>query len=269
MVGNIEYGEGSFHQTFRLSITKALGDQLADSLAAVERVPLRPDLISQVGRRSGVYQLYLADEFVYVGKANGDLRGRLTQHHTKLFGRTGIDMDEMTFSCLYVMEDFSALAPERLLIDRYREAGQIPWNVSGFGNKDPGRNRDMTRVKAMHFDARYPINLDFAVDGLPVGPVVPAEYMLALKNWLPFTFRFDDAVEGLEGEFLAEPVATADQAFELLSAALPAPWQIVALPGYVVAYPNDTTYPSAIRVYRSGHSERHQPELDNGKLDDE
>ncbi|MGV9319800.1 GIY-YIG nuclease family protein [Streptomyces sp. NPDC003660] len=125
--------------------------------------------ILQLSQRPGVYQLYLGDDFVYVGKAETSLPSRLRQHLRKISGRRSITPSDMTFSCLYVAEDFSAMAPEQLLINHRRDLSEIPWNNNGFGNRDPGRQRDHTALKPTHFDALYPIDLDRPVDGLEAG----------------------------------------------------------------------------------------------------
>ncbi len=46
--------------------------------------------------------------------------------------RKNIDIAAMTFTCLYVDEDFGAVAPERLLINRHKGQGEAPWNYNGF-----------------------------------------------------------------------------------------------------------------------------------------
>ncbi|MFJ6232461.1 hypothetical protein ACIQH0_00045 [Streptomyces griseus] len=63
----------TFHRSFTLSITKALGDQLAANLATLTRAPLSDTSFGQLLERPGVYQLYLHDAFVYVGKADKSL----------------------------------------------------------------------------------------------------------------------------------------------------------------------------------------------------
>ncbi|MFG2182099.1 GIY-YIG nuclease family protein [Streptomyces abikoensis] len=122
-------GRGVFHDDFRLSITKALGDQLAEALTTLGRAPLNEENLSKLEERPGVYQLYVNDAFVYVGKADRKhkgLPGRLRNHLRKLSGRGNLDLADVTFSCLYVDEDFSALAPEQLLINHYKERGRDP-----------------------------------------------------------------------------------------------------------------------------------------------
>ena len=243
----------TFHRPFTLSITRALGDQLAAALDTLTPAALDLEHLHQVEKRAGVYQLYLRDEFVYVGKADKDLRGRLTQHYKKLRGRQNVPMAEVGFSCLYVNEDFSALAPERLLIDHYRAQGGVPWNTNGFGSKDPGKNRDQTRIEMDHFDYLFPINLDLGLSGLPDGEMPLGKFMAAVKKELPFLFRYANGGSAISEPVQSQPEMTAHDAFTLIARALPDPWQVVALPGYVVAYPNQPSeYQSSTRVYSRG-----------------
>lgn len=62
-----------YHKDFTLSITKALGDQLAAALDGLDRAPLTEPNIARLKEKPGVYQLYLNGEFVYVGKADKSL----------------------------------------------------------------------------------------------------------------------------------------------------------------------------------------------------
>lgn len=250
---------GRYHAEFRLSITRALGDQLADALSGLDRAPLSEANLSGLQNRAGVYQLFIhrepEDEFVYVGKAETSLPKRLRQHRGKLSGRENVSLGEILFSCLYVDEDFSALAPEQLLIGRYRSEGKIPWNTNGFGNKDPGRKRDDTAVKLNHFDARYPADLSREVEGIPFGTTAPVgELCRQVKRGLPYNFRY-----GKLAAFADLPVAvpcgrtSADEVFTLISRCLPDPWQVVALPGYAIMYPDSPReYLSGRRYYRGG-----------------
>jgi Eco29kI restriction endonuclease len=258
----IDPGDGeNYHADFRLSITRALGDQLADALEQLGRTPLCEANLDRLHSRPGVYQLFVRgepkDAFVYVGKAEKSLPLRLRQHLRKLSARENISTEEILFSCLYVAEDFSALAPERLLISHYKQAGKIPWNSNGFGNRDPGRNRDNTAVKANHFDKLYPADLNREVEGLPVGVVPVRQLSRRVKKGLPFTFRYSKKL----GEIVDNPVTvtdanlTADEAFSLIAQHLPEPWQIAALPGYVIMYPDSPHgYPSALRYYRGAEA---------------
>ena len=246
---------------FRLSVTRALRDQLIESLAKIEPAPLARDLLDQLESRGGVYELFDEEVLVYIGKSNHDLPGRLNQHRIKLGGRVGDLLERVTFKCVYVDEDLHAVSAETLLIDAYRAQQQAVWNTNGFGNKDPGQQRDTSEVKAAHFDALNPIDLDQAVAiRLPDSPVTVNDMLWAVKSALPYNFRFDQVtatkrdLEALlasidEGDF--ETVRTAREWFEWLAGALPESWTLVALPGYVIGYPNRpaTRIPSRIGTW--------------------
>lgn len=248
-------GGAGYHRDFTLSITKALGDQLAAALEGLDRAPLNEDSIATLKEKPGVYQLYLDDEFVYVGKADKKMPARLRDHLRKLGGRRNISLEDITFSCLYVAEDFSALAPEQLLISHHKEVGQIPWNNNGFGNKDPGRNRDSTVLKVNHFDMEFPIDLDRRVDGLVDGAMSLVTLLGRLKSSLPYNFRYQ--ASGYPSDQLVKVSSdmTADRVFRAIAKELPETWQIVALMGYVIMYADKLqSYPSAWRYYRNSES---------------
>lgn len=243
----------TFHADFRLSITQALGDQLLASLMRLEPAPLQEASLLGLRELPGVYQLYLDDELVYVGKADRSLPARLRQHKRKVSGRANISLENMTFCCLYVAEDFSALAPEKLLINRYAQRGEAPWNRNGFGGKDPGRRRDHTVIKENHFDNVFPADLDRIVDDIPQGEVLFSSLLSKVKKELPFNFRYQQLPSSLANHLLTihDPQLSADGAFRLIASQLPVTWQVVALSGYVVMYPDmPTLYASARRYYR-------------------
>jgi hypothetical protein len=247
---------------FKLSITRALGDQLADTLDGLTPTSLDRDaLMLEVADRAGVYELFLGSERVYVGKAAKSLRERLLQHWRKLSGRTGIDMYRMAYVCVYVDEDLDSAAPEKLLIKKYRAHGEVPWNTNGFGNKDPGKERDTTVIESNHFDALYPIDLDFEVDlgdNLPrtfEGVPMPA-LLKRVKRILPYNFRYGTSSTNARqyaGIMVPAPPSapvSARELFALITEFLPG-WQVTALPGYVIAYPESRTYPSALLWWRN------------------
>lgn len=194
------------------------------------------------------------DKFVYVGKADKSLPARLRNHLRKISGRRNISLEEMAFSCLYVAEDFSALAPEQLLITHHKGQGDIPWNNNGFGNKDPGRQRDSTVLKRNHFDVLFPIDLDRPVEGLQAGETTLYALLETIKTGLPYNFRYGKAAE-FKTRRAHVPVdgMTADEVFRLISAEIPAKWQVAVLMGYVIMYDDSPIeYKSAWRYYRNG-----------------
>jgi hypothetical protein len=232
-----------FHADFTLSITKVLGDQLAVALSSLGRTPLSEASLRQLRERAGIYQLYFCGELVYVGKAEKTLPGRLEQHMRKLSGRKNISLDDMTFCCLYVAEDFSAPAPEKLLIKQYDQSGQAPWNHNGFGNRDPGRRRDHTVISVNHFDKAFPADLDTVIDGLLPGSMPMKTFLKKVNKGLHFTFRYAAKELGKPADIpvsLETGDITADHAFALMASLLSSGWQVVALLGYVIMYPRRT-----------------------------
>ncbi|MFD4767560.1 Eco29kI family restriction endonuclease [Streptomyces niveus] len=256
--------EAKYHKDFKLNITKALGDQLAEELQTLAHAPLTEESISSLTLAGGVYQLYHQGEFVYVGKADSSLPDRLRHHLRKIAGRRNIPLSDLTFSCLYVDDDFSALAPEQLLIYHHKRRNGIPWNNNGFGNKDPGRQRDTSLVKVGHFDMRFPIDLDFAVTGLAPGVASLDRLLKTAKERLPYVFRYQSLPRFKQAIVeIPSPTMTADSLFRLISTAIPGDWQIVALMGYVIMYPDSPqTYASASRYYRAGGSSEARPQVD-------
>lgn len=236
---------------FRISITEALKAQLGQAIATCQPAALTLENLGELTAKGGVYELYLAGARVYVGKAEKSLPERLTQHFWKIHSRNNIDVNQMTFVCAYILEDLSATAPETLLIAQYaNDAGR--WNNSGFGNKDPGRNRDTSWVKTDHFDAQFPIkldwpvNLDGAVDLADPDPT-PKEWpvfelLKALKKELPYNLRFQLKGKEVMADYNAAVVTLprgplpASEIFAVISTALGENWQITALPGYVIVY---------------------------------
>lgn len=239
---------------FELSVSRALSDQLTLALEALTPAPLTENELDAVDERGGVYTLMLDDQLVYIGKSTGGLRTRLGQHHRKISGRSNISLARMTFCALYMREDLDAVAPERLLIKDRRP----PWNSNGFGNKDPGRQRDKTLVKHGHFDALYPIDLAHPVSD-PGGDNL-YEFLANLKRILPFNLRYG-AASGEEVVYRATarpPVqngAPVNEVFARVAACLPGTWQLTALPGYAILYPEFETYASARWYWRKRDGE--------------
>ncbi|MEY9907967.1 hypothetical protein ABIA35_004199 [Catenulispora sp. MAP12-49] len=246
---------------FKISITQAMADQLMATLGPLDRVILDKANLEATAERPGVYEIFLhtesGDERLYVGKAAKSLRKRLEQHRRKISGRVGIDPNAMRFICAYVDEDLDAAAPEKMLIKRYRDTGSVPWNTNGFGNNDPGRNRDTTLVKTNHFDALYRINLDQLVE--VTSTCGPAFAILdAIKTAAPYNVRYDRLRKKPHPDLVDTTVtvpAGAVPVRELLPIVveqLPIGWQATAFPGYVILYPEpaEKVYASAMLMWR-------------------
>ena len=258
-----------FSNQFRLSITEALSTQLHAALEALEPARLTQENLEalyvqaqrlELPSLSGVYQLFRqgADskrELTYVGKADQPLPRRLGDHLSKLSGRRGISLTEMYFRCLFVEEDLSSVSPEKMLIKRHLQTGKIVWNNRGFGINDPGRERDTTKNSENHWDLEFPIDLSREIKGLGAGPRTLKSLLDAIKEGVPFNFRFQQHGSILYNKPVVVPRAnmTAHEAFRLVAEHLPDTWQVSALVGWAIMYnDNHKRYPSAFRYYRSG-----------------
>ncbi|MEU9831685.1 GIY-YIG nuclease family protein [Streptosporangium sp. NPDC048047] len=253
---------------FKLSITKALADQLAETLDPLTPSPLSPEILAKVEGRPGVYMLFLDGRRVYVGKTAKTLPARLKQHWRKISGRTGISVDHMSFVCVYVDRDMDSVAPEKMLISKYAARGGVPWNNNGFGNKDPGAKRDHSLVKINHFDADYPIDLDTRIE-YPIDPKIQIKpltqptvsaVLKSLKKALPFNLRYDTSGQGkaiMNAHSVTIPptATTFREIIQIILEALPSGWQATALPGYVTLYRKEETYQSATGWWRKEGSE--------------
>ncbi|WP_433221949.1 hypothetical protein [Microtetraspora malaysiensis] len=265
-----------FSNQFRLSITEALSTQLYAALDRLEPAPLTQENLDALALQaeqlgfpsmSGVYQLFRQEpgkerELTYVGKADQPLPNRLQDHLRKLSGRVGISVDEMSFRCLFVEEDLSAVSPEKMLIKRHLKTGKIVWNNRGFGINDPGRERDTTQNKENHFDLEFPIDLSRKVEGLTPGPQTLREVLQAVKNRIPFNFRFG-RLAGIGDRLITLPERgmTVDETFRLIAPHLTDKWQISALVGWTIMYNDDYKYyPSAFRYYRPNEVVEQKPQ---------
>jgi Eco29kI-like restriction endonuclease len=243
---------------FTFDLTGALAEQLEAMLPNLTPEPLATGRIQGVSTLPGIYQLYLSGELVYVGKADRNLQDRLSDHYRKIIGRENIDINDMTFTGLYLEGTWIPVGPEQILINRWEKTrgAKPPWNVNGFGIKDPGRERDTTTYRATHFDSLYPADLNYVIGGVIRGTCRVNELLPIVKRELPYVFRYEDQwarhPDYLESRAtITASNPTAADVFDALVAALPAGWQITALPGYVIMYKNVRSYPSARRTFRS------------------
>lgn len=273
--------------TFALSITRALALQLHESLSALTTAPLDVANIHRLEDLPGVYQLFLDDRSVYIGKADKSLPKRLLKHQRKIEGRQSVDGEglghRMSFRCLYVNEDLHAIAPERMLIQRLKIEGLATWNHNGFGNNDPGKNRDTSIVKEAHFDRAYPIDLDRIVTLQTHDKETSfdniAEVMDYLKKSLPYLFRYPTKGPDYQElkqlklsatDFHLEETQLARDWLSLIAEQLPPSWLITALPGYIICYkdPSPEAYESRLGSWRAGtvpaYFQPHQPRFDHG-----
>lgn len=239
-----------FHAPFEIDIIDALSGQLRAALGALTPAPLDAPHIAQVEVEQGIYVLYKQATMVYVGKAD-NVRARLTDHFSKLTGRRNVVLSDITFTCLYVHKNWTALAPEASLISHYKalNAGDCAWNGTGFGPHDPGRDRETTNKRPEGFDTLYPI-----VEDLPCSWVTPGSWnvrdlLLSLKDELPYLLRFQTAGYYRTGHpdynsvdvTVPLPNMPAVELLRLIARGVPN-WQATVFASHMIFYKESRTY---------------------------
>jgi hypothetical protein len=248
-------------RSFEFDLPPALLSQLLEVLGGMERGPLSHEHVTAVvPEAQGVYQLFHNDKLVYVGKTDAEsgLRRRLQRHAFTILSRHNLDVAQMTFKAVRVLV-FSAMDLETALIRHYRENGSPSvWNGSGFGNNDPGRQRDLTALRADGFDANYPINIDLPIDTSDLtGPRPALDLLAQVSGRLPYTLRHEKtaaAAELLRATVLAPqaPTTTMRALMTQVVAALPPGWQATKLSGRVILYEeHQDRYPGGEIIARS------------------
>ncbi len=248
-------------RSFEFDLPAALLFQLLEVLRTMERGPLsHQHVIAVVPEAQGVYQLFHNDKLVYIGKTDAEsgLRRRLQRHAFTILSRHNLDVSQMTFKAVQVLV-FSAMDLEAALIRHYREAGSPSvWNGSGFGNNDPGRQRDLTALRADGFDANYPINIDLPIVTQDLAlPRSALDLLAQISARLPYTLRHEKtaaATEMLRATILApaSPTTTMRELMTQVVAALPPGWQATKLSGRVILYEeHQDRYPGGEIIARS------------------
>lgn len=181
----------SGYTDFEFDLPEALLAHLVRVLDGLDSAPLNVERVATIPDAQGVYQLLLGEEIVYIGKTDAEagLRKRLERHANKIQHRRNLDPATVSFKAVRVFV-FTAIDLETQLIRHYAHDG-TRWNHRGFGANDPGRRRDMTRVKPTNFDAIYPINLDWPLGVDFSDAENAAEVVARLKRVLPYTFRYE------------------------------------------------------------------------------
>src|SRR5205823_1069268 len=124
---------------------------------ALKFAPLTNENLANIPEAQGVYQLFLGDDLVYIGKTDAEagLRKRLERHQAKIRHRQGLAPDSVNFKAVRIYV-FTPMDLETQLIRHYGGERKVRWNGSGFGSNDPGRQRDTTSFRAEHFDMIFP-----------------------------------------------------------------------------------------------------------------
>jgi hypothetical protein len=247
---------------FEFDLPGALLARLIEVLDGMRTATLEPQFLKNIPDAQGVYQLFLDDELVYIGKTDAEagLRKRLARHHVKIQHRNGLDPNKVWFKAVRIYV-FTAVDLETQLIDHYGGQAKVRWNGSGFGSNDPGRERDTTAYRDEHFDALYPIDIDRPIDlNLPASATA-ATILANLKSALPYVLRYQGAtsrsrrthpdLDATTVSVSALPEPTLRRVVEIVVKQLPAGWQATQLPSHVILYKEDKAYPHGTIIARS------------------
>lgn len=241
------YGE------FEFDLPSALLTQLVEALDHLEPAELSAANVAAIPEAQGVYLLFKDDQLVYVGKTDQEagLRARLMRHSAKVQHRRGLDPKSVTFKAMRILV-FTAVDLEAQLLRHYGGTPNVPWNNSGFGANDPGRNRDTTTYRDNHFDKRFPIDIDIPVQ-VHFNGRTAYDVLSSLKRTLPYVFRFQehDDLKASVSDFHSPIFDTARRILLDVLAKLPEGWQATQLPSHIILYKEDAHYSEGIVIARS------------------
>lgn len=234
--------------------------RLVEVLDSMEAAPLNGEGLAPIPEAQGVYQLFLDGQLTYIGKTDAEagLARRLTRHSRKIRHRQGLDPSRITFKAVRIFV-FTAIDLETQLIRHYTGKEGTPWNGSGFGANDPGRERDTSKPGS--FDSQFPIDIDLPLEMTLEGTMSAAEVATKLKSALPYTLRFQSAGKGSRKPHpeLVNTIVTMTAAANTprtalveLTNQLPTGWQTTMLSALLILYKeNKDDYPSATVLARS------------------
>ena len=242
-----------FYGHFEIDIITALSQQLVEAFSHLETGAFTVNNMNSVpANQQGVYELFLDGILVYVGQAKR-LRQRLTQHHFKIRGRRNITPERMSFKCVSVHRNWTALSPETALIRHYKDEPEAcAWNGNGFGPHDPGRNRETTNKSPIGFDVQYPIREDWVVDGIAAGEYNGNALLRSVKEQLPYLLRYQTAnrSQWKQGHpdyneltvTIPQAGMPAQQLLITIARQLPQGWQLTRFPGHFILYKENRQY---------------------------
>lgn len=250
------------YRDFEFDLPGALLAKLIESFQPIEKATLCTESVSEIPDAQGVYQLFLDNNLVYIGKTDEEagLRKRLARHASKILHRTRLDPARVSFKAIRIYV-FTAIDLETQLIAHYGGCSEVAWNGSGFGSNDPGRERDTTTYKPGHFDATFPIDIDRELALAIPAPCSAAAGLIALKDAVPYVLRFANAGgksrkshPDLVGTNLPARLAgsvSARQMLQAIVACLPKGWQATRLPSHLIVYKENKDYPQGEVIARS------------------
>ena len=240
-------------ETLEFDLPSALLTQLVELLDSMPSEGLVQEKLKEVPEEQGVYQLFLGEKLVYIGKTDSEagLKKRLSRHSEKIRNRTGLQSGEVKFKAVRIYV-FTAMDLETQLIDHYKNTlGRLEWQNSGFGSNDPGRKRDDGKPGV--FDSTFPIDIDLPFDSkIELGTLSVSDALNILKRIVPYVVRFERAKKGNAPHMdlssknitIHEDIDTPRKLLNIVKNALRDDWQITALPGYIIIYKENKKYTS-------------------------
>jgi hypothetical protein len=192
-----------------------------------------------------VYVIYQGVAAAYAGKADA-LAERLGEHYWKLCGRQGIDLATVGFKALLLDDNWSTSANEGLLIDHFKAKNECRWNGSGFGPKDPGKNRDGGEPN--WFDKTFPVRDDYPVGNI-VDTMTVSAVLAQIKEQVPYLFRYDVPTHAAETTLSLRGVPrTARELAIAVTTTLGAGWQLMLFKNGFTLYRANKTYPNGTQL---------------------
>lgn len=257
------------YSEFEFDLPAALLKTLSGVLDGLSPAPLTAENIAEVPKHQGVYQLLLmrqgVAEVVYIGKtdAKAGLKDRLQKHLQKVQHRHNLMPGDVLFKAVRVFV-FTAVDLEAQLIEDKGGVSKVSWNGSGFGSKDPGRERDTTKYKPDHFDTQFPIDIDRPLEFEIPHRDSAAAILRSLKQNLPYITRFETSDKGARlahSDLLTTIVDISDKdltprnVIRQVIEQLPSGWHATHLPSHIIIYKNDPRkFPSGHRIGFSGEA---------------
>jgi hypothetical protein len=254
------------YSEFEFDLPAALLKTLVSVLDQLPPVPLTEENLASIPKHQGVYQLLLMrdghPEVVYIGKtdAKSGLRDRLNKHFKKVQHRHNLEPGEVLFKAVRVFV-FTAVDLEAQLIAHSGGVAKVSWNGSGFGSKDPGRERDTTKYKIDHFDTQFPIDINRVLDFEIPRDGSAAAVLRILKTEVPYLIRYETLSKGsrighsdLEDtpvEIVGENLNSENVIRQVIQQ-LPSGWHATLLPSHIIIYKDDPRkFPSGRRISQS------------------
>jgi len=236
----------------------AVMGQIIPALDAMSSAPLTLANAMELPEAQGVYLLIHDDQIRYVGKTDAEagLRTRIARHARKFEQRRNVRPEDVCFKAAQILV-LTAMDIESKVIAHYR----AEWNGSGFGSNDPGRERETTNKPEQGFDAQFPIDIDIPLEILTPRTMSVHEALIALKNALPYTLRYEvqlppgrtkvgsqdyrtnphPDMPAAQVTVPAGPMTVRDT-LRLILAALPQGWQATYFVSHVILYKENRSY---------------------------